>query len=94
MECRNFMEIVGYIVQYFHEDELLPETGYKHLYKTHSEAVHFAKARLQDYLSAHQLELYPPYEFHTPTKKETDSNGYSIVFRNAELQIWIEVIIE
>jgi hypothetical protein len=88
------MEILGYIVQYFHEDKFLPETGFKHLCKTHTEAVYSAKARFQDYAALYQYTLESPYELHTPTKKQTDEAGYSIIFRNQELQIWIEAIIK
>ena len=87
------MEILGYIVQYFHEDKFLPETGYKHLFKAHSEAVLCAKARFQDYTILNANALDGPYELHSPTKKQTDDSGYSIVFRNSELQIWIEAIV-
>ena len=88
------MEILGYIVQYFHEDKFLPETGFKQLFKTHSEAISYAKARLQDYLLLNQLGMECPHELHTPTKKQTDDAGYSVVFRNPELQIWIEAIVQ
>ena len=88
------MEILGYIVQYFHEDKFLPETGFKQLFKTHSEAVSSAKARLQEYIILNQLAMDGPYELHTPTKKQTDEAGYSVVFRNTEVQIWIEAIIQ
>ena len=88
------MNIVGYIVQYFNEEQLMPETGYKHLYKSFNQALESAKARVQEYLVQHDEMLAEPLEIHTPTKKQTDSDGYSIVFRNVEIQIWIEVIVQ
>jgi hypothetical protein len=87
------MEILGYIVQYFDEDKLMPETGYKHLYKTHSEAVSYAKARMSEYILSIPVHDVGPFEAHTPTKKQTDDDGFSIVFRNTEIQIWIEAIV-
>lgn len=87
------MEILGYIVQYFNEDNLLPETGYKHLYKTYSEALSYGRTRVQEYIAAYENILAEPYEMHSPTKKQTDDAGYSIVFRNSEIQVWIEVVI-
>lgn len=86
------MEIVGYIVQVFNEDNYLPETGFKHLYTVFQHALDFAKIRVQDYTNMYQDALDAPYEYHSPTKKQTDENGYSIVFRNTTLQVWIEVI--
>lgn len=88
------MEILGYIVQYFHEDKFMPETGYKHLYKTYSHALDYAKSRVQDYTNNFQTGLHEPFEYHSPTKKQTDDTGFSIIFRNSELQIWIEVIVQ
>lgn len=88
------MEILGYIVQCFHEDKFLPETGFKHLYKAHSEALNFARSYAQDYLNSAQANLEGPYEFSSPTKKQTDNAGYSLIFRNSEVQVWIEVIIQ
>lgn len=87
------MEILGYIVQYFNEDSLLPETGYKHLHKTHSEALAYARSRIQEYINTYPHILLDPHELHTPPKKQTDEFGYSIVFRNSEIQVWIEVVI-
>lgn len=87
------MEILGYIVQVFDEDKLLPETGYKHLHKVYQQALDSAKMHTQDYMNQFPNGLVGPFEFHTPTKKQTDENGYSIIFRDAEIQIWIEVII-
>lgn len=87
------MEILGYIVQHFYEEKFLPETGYKHLIKTHSAAMESALARLQDYITAYRTELNGEFEYHSPTKMETDSQGYSLIFRNTDIQIWIEVVI-
>ena len=87
------MEILGYIVQCFHEDKFLPETGFKHLYKAHSEALNYAKGYVQDYLTSAQANMEAPFELHTPSKKQTDEAGYSVVFRNPELQVWIEAIV-
>lgn len=88
------MEILGYIIQCFHEDKILPDTGFKHLFKTYSDALDYARGRVQDYLTCAQANLDSPYEFHSPTKKQTDNMGYSIVFRNSEFQIWIEAIVQ
>lgn len=89
------MNILGYVVQYFDEDKFMPETGYKILHKNFSQALDAAKGRMQDYLTYYQENLgLGPYEFHTPTKKEADSNGYVVVFQNPQIQIWIEVIIQ
>lgn len=85
------MNILGYVIQYFDEDKFMPETGYKTLYKNFSQALDAAKCRTQEYLTSYQ-ENPGPYEFHTPSKKEADSNGYVVVFRNSQIQIWIEVI--
>jgi hypothetical protein len=87
------MNILGYVVQYFDEDKFLPETGYKILHKTFSQALNSAKSRMQDYLISVQQNL-EPYEYNTPSKKDADSNGYVVVFRNPQIQIWIEVIVE
>lgn len=88
------MEILGYIVQYFHEDKMLPETGYKYLYKTFQHALDYAKVRVEDYSSMFPNGLIGPFEYYTPSKKQVDENGYVVVFRNGEIQIWIEVIIK
>jgi hypothetical protein len=88
------MEILGYIVQYFHEDTFMPETGYKHLFKTYQHALDYAKTRVQDYTNQYQMALNGPYEYHSPTKKQTDEGGFAVVFRNSEVQIWIEVIVK
>lgn len=88
------MEILGYIVQCFLEDKFLPETGFKHLYKAHSEALNYAKSYVQDYLTTVQENVDGPFEFHSPTKKQTDDAGYSVVFRNTELQVWIEAVVQ
>lgn len=88
------MEILGYIVQYFHEDKFLPETGYKHLYKTFQHALDYAKVRTQEYADTYQGGIVGPFEYHTPSKKQADDNGYVVVFRNGEVQIWIEVVIK
>ena len=87
------MEIVGYIVQYYHEDTFMPETGYKHLHKSFQKALENAKARVLDYTNHYPHVLIEPFESHTPSKKQADNDGYVIIFRNAELQVWIEVII-
>ena len=87
------MEILGYIVQYFHEDRFLPDTGFKYLYKSFQPAVDHAKTRASDYVQQYPNGLPGPFEFHSPTKKQTDGDGYAVVFRNSELQIWIEVIV-
>lgn len=87
------MEILGYIIQCFYEEKFLPETGFKHLYKTHSEALQYAQCYAQDYLLAIDTNFEGPYELLKPTKKQTDEAGYSIVFRNGDLQIWIECIV-
>ncbi len=87
------MEILGYIVQYFNEDKFIPDTGYKHLYKNYSDALSYARTRVQEYLVTYETNLPEHFEFLAPTKKQTDQFGYSIVFRNSEIQVWIEVII-
>ncbi len=91
--CRMLMEILGYIVQYFHEDRFMPDTGFKHLYKSYSDALSYAKSQMTGYLNSFPNGLQGPYEAHTPTKKQTDADGYAIVFRDADIQIWIEAII-
>ena len=88
------MNILGYIVQVFFEDKFLPDTGYKHLYKHYSQALDAAKQRVQDYTASFQDGLTGPFELLTPTKKQVDGDGYAVIFRNSELQIWIEVIIQ
>lgn len=88
------MNILGYVVQVFHEDKFLPETGFKHLFKHFSQALDHAKSRAQDYLIHYQEGLQAHFEMNTPSKKDADSNGYVVIFRNPELQIWIEVIIQ
>ena len=87
------MQILGYIVQYFDEEKIMPETGYKYLYKTHSDALSFAKTRMTEYITSIPADAVGPFEAHSPTKKQTDDNGFSIVFRNGEVQIWIEAIV-
>ena len=88
------MEIVGYIVQTFHEDKPLPDSGFKHLYKTYSHALEYAKSRMQDYLHQYyDVDDNRPYEIHTPSKKSVDQNGYAIVFDDSEIHIWIEVVV-
>lgn len=86
------MNILGYIVQSFHEDKLLPESGFKKLYTVFNQALLNAKYIAQDYLSSVQEE--GPYELTFPTKKETDENGYSLVFQDGEFHLWIEVVVE
>ena len=88
------MNILGYIVHFFHEDKLLPETGYKHLHKTFSEALDTARGRLQEYLVSLDGHMQEPYELVTPTKKQADQQGFAIVFRNPEIQIWIDVVVQ
>lgn len=88
------MNILGYVVQYFNEDSFLPETGFKHLYKNFSQALEGARGRAQDYCNQYQDGLPGHFELLNPTKKDADSNGHVMVFRNAEVQIWIEVIIQ
>jgi hypothetical protein len=88
------MNILGYVVQYFNEDSFLPETGFKHLHKHFNQALESAKARVHDYCNQFQEGLVGPFELLSPTKKQADSDGHVIVFRNAEVQIWIEVIVQ
>ena len=88
------MNILGYVVQFFHEESFLPETGFKHLYKNFSQALEGARGRAQDYCNQFQEGLAGPFELLSPTKKDADSNGHVMVFRNAEVQIWIEVIVQ
>lgn len=87
------MKLLGYIVQSFHEDKFLPETGYKQLYTSYTDALTCADTLLKEYLTANQNNPQPYFEHHTPTKKQVDENGYAIIFRNSELQLWIEVVI-
>ncbi len=87
------MEILGYIVQYFDDDKFMPETGFKHLYKTHSDALSYAKTRMTEYITSIPATAVGHFEAHTPTKKQTDDDGFSIIFRNSEIQIWIEAIV-
>lgn len=92
--CRmKNMNILGYIVQVFHEDNFLPETGFKHLYTSYSHALDYANIKLQEYLNVNGNNPQVYFEHHTPTKKQVDENGYVMVFRNSEVQIWIEAII-
>ena len=88
------MKILGYIVQCFYEDKFLPETGFKQLYSVYSEALKYAQGYAHDYLTSAEVNLEGPYELHSPTKKQPDSDGYVMVFRNGEVQIWIETIVQ
>lgn len=87
------MNILGYIVQIFNEDRPLPDTGFKHLYKTYSHALQSAKCAVEDYLQQYNLENNRPYALHSPSKKYVDENGYALVFEDIDLHIWIEVIV-
>lgn len=88
------MEILGYIVQTFHENKPLPESGFKHLYKTYSHALDYAKSCMQDYMQQYyDVDDDRTYEIHTPSKKFVDNNGYAVVFEDSEVHIWIEVVV-
>jgi hypothetical protein len=92
--CRmNNMNILGYIVQVFHEDKFLPDTGFKHLYTTYSHALEYADIKVQEYLTENPNTPQIYFEHHKPTKKQLDDNGYEMVFRNPEIQIWIETVV-
>lgn len=88
------MNILGYVIQYFNEENFLPETGFKYIYKNFNQALEGARTRAQDYCNQYQEGLPGPFELLSPTKKQADSDGHVMVFRNAEVQIWIEVIIQ
>jgi hypothetical protein len=93
--CRMLhqMNILGYIVQVFYEDNFMPDTGYKHLFTTYSHALQLAEVKVQEYLTLRQGIPHHYFEMNAPTKKQVDANGFAIVYRNTELQIWIEVIV-
>jgi hypothetical protein len=88
------MNILGYIVQFFNEECFMPETGYKHLFKSFSQALEHAKMKFQDYVMVNPDVLEGYYDLYTPAKKQADENGYVVVFRSPDVQIWIEVIVE
>ena len=87
------MNILGYIVQCFHEEKFLPDTGYKHLIRTYTHALRLAREKADEYLLLGPLPAQP-FELKSPSKKDVDENGYAMIFQNGEYQIWIEAIVE
>ncbi len=88
------MAILGYIVQYFNEEDFTVYHGFVKMHRTFSSALEQAKDTYRGYLEQMNEEYDGPYETFTPTKKDCDDRGSVVVFRSSEMIVWIDAVVE
>ena len=88
------MKILGYIVQYFDEDSLTPNGPGKRLFTKFDEAYEHAKELVMDWYASNNPSLDGPVEMHTVTKVMVESQHSAMVFRSADVFIWMEIVYE
>lgn len=85
-------EVLGYIVNYFDEEEMWPYHGCQRLYKVFSHAYEAALAKAQAYMHANNEQYDGPFELHRPSKQECDNQGSAVVFRSERYWVWIDQV--
>ena len=88
------MKILGYIVQYFDEDSLTPNGPGKRLFTKFEDANQHAKELIMDWYTSNSSTFDGPVERYDITKAMVDNQHSALVFRSAQVFIWIEIVFE
>ena len=88
------MKILGYIVQYFDEDSLTPNGPGKRLFTEFETAHQHAKDLIMDWYTSNSPSLDGPVERYDVTKIMVEAQHSALVFRSAQVFIWIEIVYE
>ena len=86
------MKQLGYIVQYFDEDSLIPNGPGKRLFTNFEEALEHAKELVRSWYEKNTEAADGPVEFYTVTQTIVDNQHSAMIFRSACVFIWIEII--
>jgi hypothetical protein len=84
--------ILGYIVNYFDEEEMWPYHGQQRLFTTFSHAYQAAVEKAQAYMEVSNEAYDGPFELKKPTKQDCDNQGSVVVFRSERYWIWIDFV--
>jgi hypothetical protein len=88
------MNKIGYIVQFYDEDSVSPHGTGKELFRRFEDALEYANKLAKKWLQMEYSPMEGAYEFITPDQKNVDNRISGLVFRCAQILIWIEIIYE
>lgn len=88
------MKLLGYIVQYFDEDSLTPNGPGKRLFTDFDSAYQHAKDLVMDWYTSNSPKFDGPVERYDITKTIVESQHSALVFRSAQVFIWLEIVYE
>lgn len=86
--------VLGYIVQYFNEDDFTLYHGPMKLHKEYKDAFAKAEELYKGYLQSHNEIYEGPFEVAKPTKQQAHDQGSVVVFRSADMLIWIDIVVD
>lgn len=88
------MQIIGYIVQFYDEDSVSPHGTGKQLYRHFQDALVMAKEHANQWMDFQYTPAEGPIQYFTPKQSDVDNRISGLVFRSANVLIWIECIFE
>ena len=86
------IEFLGYIVQYYDDDSLIPYGPGKRLFTIYSEALDHAKEIRFKWLSENSVEIEKPVHMGDPTEEYVRQYHYGVVLESAAVNLWIETV--
>ncbi len=88
------MKTLGYIVQYLDEAYLNPNGSGKRLFREFDEAHNHAREIMLKWYETNTEKSDGPVEINRVTKQMVDDCLSVLLFRSAEVFIWIEIVYE
>lgn len=86
------IKIIGYILQYFDEESLIPNGPGKRLYTEFEEVLNDAHELIQKWHETNTELSDGPIEYQNITKAMVDAQHSVLMFRSREVFIWIEIV--
>ena len=88
------MNKIGYIVQFYDEDSVSPHGTGKELFRRFEDALQYANTLAKTWLEKEYAPVEGAYELLTPSENNVINRISGLVFRCAQILVWIEVIYE
>jgi hypothetical protein len=85
-------KLLGYIVQYYDDDSLVPYGPGKRLFTNYTDALDHAKEIRFKWLSENNPDIEKPVRMEDPTEEYVQIYHYGIVLESAAVNLWIETV--
>lgn len=86
------IKVLGYILQYFDEESLIPNGPGKRLYTDFEEILNDAHELIQRWYELNTPQNDGPVEYQKVTKAMVDAQHSVLMFRSRDVFIWIEIL--